>query len=821
MALKTSVEIDLKDRFSGRADKITAATGKLGRRIDAADAELKRFGKQRAALDSLARLERGASESGRALDAARKRTAALRAELRSTASPSKKLSDAFERARLKSSKLGEAHGRNRSKLQKLRGEMGAAGIATTRLADAQADLDRKMKRAAESADRFRAKAAALTAQRERDAKSLERISHMSLAGQSAGAVGRSALHALAAPVRMARGVADAQGALQSLNMSPEEAGAVTDRGRGVSLKIPGITPESFGFAAYDIQSGIENLTAAGVADLTEASAVMARGTRAEVDGMTDLMATMHGVFKSALHSEMSDREFGWVVAGHIASAVEHFKTTGPQMKQAIESAGDQMSLYGVSMAEQLAASGVLQKKMPESQVGTGLAALVQRVAKAEDAFAERAERGEGRAVRLTGDDGNVLPLTELMDNLRREFGEGVTTRGMTSVTEAFGSEEAGKVLAALWKAGDEHKAAVAALDVAADPLKGEQIARDMQARRDDNADSRLDLLSQRWDILLLTAGERLLEALDDWIPAMERVIDWIQGFADDEPDIFGKLVLAGGVVSGLTFAAGTAAMALPGLAWSARLAAKALRLLRPAPGLPAPGQPGQHGWFGPKAKTPAPAGGRRGLFGRLIDAGRRIAPRVPGAAKIGKLAPLASKLAPIAKGAGRFATGGATALAAVDLANAAMTSPPGQRAGAIADATGGLVGSFGGAMAGAKLGTLIGTAVFPGAGSAIGAALGGVAGGIAGGELGAALTSWVRGEGAPEPGSAAAADPASFVGPLPEAAASPAKTVSIGDVRIEIRQLPAEDADALAKRVREELLRLEDVEGQGAAFDAA
>lgn len=106
-----AVEIGAKDRFSGPSAKVDGATGELRKRFTAVQAGLRGLGKQRAALDSLARLERGLGKSSASTDAARKRTAALRTDMRATASPSKEPADAFEPCREKSSWLGSAHDR--------------------------------------------------------------------------------------------------------------------------------------------------------------------------------------------------------------------------------------------------------------------------------------------------------------------------------------------------------------------------------------------------------------------------------------------------------------------------------------------------------------------------------------------------------------------------------------------------------------------------------------------------------------------------------------------------------------------------------------
>ena len=814
--LSVAVKIGAEDRFSGAAAKVGGAASKLAKRVSATKAELGALGKQRGAVDRLARLEQRLGKSGTALDAARKRTAALRGEFRATATPTKKLSDAFERSRQRSSQLGQEHSRQRDRARKLRGELREAGIDTKRLADAQAGLDRKMRGATERMGQARQAADALAARQAKSAQNLEKFSRASLVAQSAGSLGRSALHALTAPVQDYRGVAAARGDLQSLGLDPDAAKAIAARGRDVSLQIPGISAESFTLAAYDIQSGIEGLSTEGLAGLTEASAVTARATKGEVADMTGLMATLHSVFKDALHEGMSDSEFGWAAAGQLSEAVRQFKTTGPRMQQAIQSAGSKLALSGVSMAEQFAALGLLQGKMEPGKAGTALDAFARTAANAEGKLAS-----SGRSVRLLDERNNLLPLTQAMENLRQAFGEDLTTKEQAELGKAFGSEEAAEAIAALWKLGDDQSAAVAALEAAA--ANGEQVAREMQARRDDNEDSRLELLGQRWDNLMLTAGESLVGALERLAPHFETLIGGLEWAVETFPRFSGFMIVAGGAVAALTTAAGLAAPSIVALAWAATKAAALLGRMR-GPGLaPRPLGPG-----GPPAPRPAgkslagksPAGAPgRGRFGRLLDGGRGIASRVPALGKLGSL----GRVAPVARAAARF--GGRavpflpTALGAVELGGAVFdrSAPAEQRSERIASAAGGMAGGLGGALAGAKLGALVGTAVFPGAGTAIGAALGGVVGGVGGDALGRALASWLHGESAPE--AAPAPDPASFVGPQP-AAASGGTHVNI-DSRINIYQRPGEDAEALARRVMDELDRLRGEAEREASFDAS
>jgi len=112
-----------------------------------------------------------------------------------------------------------------------------------------------------------------------------------------------------------------------------------------SNRFAGTTKADFISAAYDIKSGISSLSDEAVGQFTRIAALTAKATKASVADMTSLFATGYGIYKE-FYSGMTDFEFGEMFSGGIASAVQAFKTTGPEMAAAISnlSVGD----FGVS-----------------------------------------------------------------------------------------------------------------------------------------------------------------------------------------------------------------------------------------------------------------------------------------------------------------------------------------------------------------------------------------------------------------------------------------------------------------------------------------
>ena len=93
--------------------------------------------------------------------------------------------------------------------------------------------------------------------------------------------------------------------------------------------------------------------------------------------LTSFFATGYGIYAKqfdalsaktvsgwkTLSQEAKDIKFGEYFAAGIAGAVKEFKTNGAQMQSAIENLGATATTSNVSLSEQLAILGTLQKSM--------------------------------------------------------------------------------------------------------------------------------------------------------------------------------------------------------------------------------------------------------------------------------------------------------------------------------------------------------------------------------------------------------------------------------------------------------------------------
>ena len=730
--LTAKVAIRAQDGFTPVAGKISDAGGKLARRIDGIGRELADLERRGATAKRLQSLQSRLGQTGQALDAARRRTAALGREIAAAGDPAaRKLQREFDRARRESDLLKRSHRDQRDEARSLREQLRSAGVETRKLGDAQRGIASDIDRATRKMDRMAAAAGKVAEAQKRVDRSMERAARGALIAGELRTAGQGLVGLVSSPLERVREVARSRGELASLGMSRDGVDAVVRRGRDLSLDVAGIDPASFTSAAYDIRSGISALDDAGVADVTEIAALTARATKADTAQMTEMFAAGYGAFKDSLFGEASDREFAGAFGAQIAKSVEQFRTTGEGMQQAIRSMGAGLAQSGVSLEGQLASLGMLQQQMTGSEAGTAMAAVARTAAAAQEKFASM-----GLDIRTLDASGNMLSPAELLEEVQRGFGtDEYTTEIGAQIQKAFGSDEAVRFFTALWGQHEAMEANAAALREAS--AEGDQFVRMMQRRRDDNIDSRMAKLEQRWLLLQLRIGDAL-------VPVLERAAPWIETVADKVAGLIEKFPGATTFVAGLAGAAGLAALAVAPAITSIVSLALAFDYMRKRAAMASATLATRD--------IGTPGGTGRGRFGRVAD---KI--RGAGRAARGGSGGLAGKIAAFGRTKGLKALGflkGKAGLLGMLAGGAAIggTLLSGklsarEKAEAVTQDAGGIGGGLAGAAAGAAIGSVI-----PGVGTAIGALAGGIIGSLAGDRIGAFAGKAFR-----PPGAAAAA----------------------------------------------------------------
>ncbi|MFV0408677.1 MAG: phage tail tape measure protein [Paracoccus sp. (in: a-proteobacteria)] len=341
-----------------------------------------------------------------------------------------------------------------------------------------------------------------------------------------------------------REVEKARGELATLGV--KDLDAVVRKGQEMQMQLAGVTADAFVRASYDIKSGISTLTDQGVAEMTASAMVTAKATKAQAEQMTSLYATSYGIFKKQFN-ELSDAEFGDTFGAMLAKSVQQFKTDGTQMQQAIESAGAGAVNLGMSMREQMALLGMMQQQMAAGEAGTALRAFATNAAAADEAFKDLAKGAKNPVrVRVLDENGALRSMVDVMADLKARYGETLDAMEATEIKKAFGTDEAMKMINALY--GQE-----AAIRANADALaqagkQGAAFTTEMAKAADANWASVTDRLSQIWDVFRQKLAIALLPTLEKLAPMIEEAITGLVNWADAHPDLLAGI---GAVVIGL------------------------------------------------------------------------------------------------------------------------------------------------------------------------------------------------------------------------------------------------------------------------------
>lgn len=401
---------------------------------------------------------------------------------------------------------------------------------------------------------------------------------MKLAGGGAAAAGLSygIKRTVTSFTDSIREVEKAKGELATLGV--KNLDVVVNKGREMQMQLAGITADAFVRASYDIKSGISSLTDQGVADMTASAMTVAKATKGNAEQMTSLFATSYGIFKKQM-ADLTDAEFGERFGAALSASVQQFKTDGAKMQQAIESAGADAVNLGMAMEEQLTLLGMMQRQMQAGEAGTALRAFSSNAAKAHEEFGKLAKTSKNKVVvRVLDENGQLRAMPDILSDLTARYGETLDAFEAAEIKKAFGTDEAMKLINALYGQEAAIRANAEALEGAAD--KGNEFTSAMAKAADNNWDSAMVLMSQRMDVLKQKIGDRLLPVVERFIPIFDaftqKAFDWI----DANPEL---VTAIGAVVAGIGAIAAIAAPVLLALAglnaawavgafWTARVA---------------------------------------------------------------------------------------------------------------------------------------------------------------------------------------------------------------------------------------------------------
>jgi len=398
--------------------------------------------------------------------------------------------------------------------------------------------------------------------------------------------GRAVLSPLKDMVTTYQEIEKAQGDIASLGIDEKGIAKITKAAKEMANQYAGITAPAFIKASYDIKSGIASLSDEGVAKYTKLAAMTAQATKSSVEEMTKLFALGYGIFKKA---NESDFDFGKRFSANIAMAVQAFRTDGSDLIRGIANIGAVAKTYGVSLSEELAIIGNAKGAFDSAaEAATGYRAFLSNVVDAQKKL----------GLTFVDSRGKLLPMIEILKRIKAKFGETIDANEMNQLKKAFGSEEAVKIITALYHKTDQLKKSQEELSHAT--MKNvEEMAK---AR---NRGKEFELLQQRISNLAATFGKFLAPAVSWVSDKIGKLAMWLDKVANSNSFVkyifyavaaFGALAAVLGTVgialsafiTGLSFVSGalgikvailkTAEFAIKAYTFATKAAAFATRL---------------------------------------------------------------------------------------------------------------------------------------------------------------------------------------------------------------------------------------------------
>lgn len=287
-------------------------------------------------------------------------------------------------------------------------------------------------------------------------------SNMAMGATTVAAGGMAIQAALGPAIEMDR----ALGEVASLDVQKDVLGALGREALKFSVDY-GKSAAEFVQASYDIQSAIAGLSGNELPAFTRASGVLAAATKADTGTITSYMGTMYGIFEQQANAM---GKTNWVedVAGKTALAVQMFKTTGQGMADAFQGVQSTATSLGVSMDEQFAVLGTLQSTMGGAVAGTAYKSFLSAIPKA----------GKGLGLSFYDATGAMLPMVEILDQIKGKFGETLEGSEIAKIQAAFG-ETATPVVLNLLEKTNQLKGSINALANTHGMGKAEQMAASM------------------------------------------------------------------------------------------------------------------------------------------------------------------------------------------------------------------------------------------------------------------------------------------------------------------------------------------------------
>lgn len=395
--------------------------------------------------------------------------------------------------------------------------------------------------------------ASVAAASERMSRNLDRI-------QKGTMMIGAGLALIAVPSALIASTAATQKALAEMaSLGTKDLKTLEDAAEAFSNTWAGSTKAQFITAAYDVKSALANLSDEAVGTFSAMAALTGKATKATTQEMVETFTTAYGIFKPMM-KEYSDVEWANVFSGALAQTVAAFKTTGPQMAEAIKNVGATAAASMIPLEEQMAILGQLQTTMPGSEAGTLYKAFIMKAA----------EAGDELKLSFTDASGRLKGIIPILEELKSKYPDLSKAAAQVEIKKAFGSDEAVKFVLQMSQGMEALEGNIKGISQAM--KTGTAVTMEMAKAMNMDIGSQMTLVKQQLSNLFEILGRTLLPIVIPLIQGVGRVIVFFQKLARAVPFLTGTVLtlsMALGavliVVGGVVAVAGTIGLMLPAI----------------------------------------------------------------------------------------------------------------------------------------------------------------------------------------------------------------------------------------------------------------
>jgi TP901 family phage tail tape measure protein len=265
-------------------------------------------------------------------------------------------------------------------------------------------------------------------------RSIDRTTAGIRSGFERAALGGAALagvgYSLKKIIDPTRDMNNALGEVRSMGVAEDTLKGLSKTALEFSMQY-GASAADFVRASYDIQGAISTLQGNELGVFTKASAILAKGTKADIAEITNYVGTMYGIFQTEA-DKMGKADWVNQLVGQSAQAIGVFKSDGHKMSEAFKGLGATATSAGVAMSEQLTVLGALQATMEGGESATKYRAFLGAIGTAQDKL----------NLKFTDAQGKMLGIVPILQTLKTKFGLIDTVAESDLLKKAFGTDEA-------------------------------------------------------------------------------------------------------------------------------------------------------------------------------------------------------------------------------------------------------------------------------------------------------------------------------------------------------------------------------------------